>query len=293
MRSIDNRLLITIFIVTLFNGQVSEAVEVQFNSSVSCPGETLYATCSSGEYVVSFLWELHNSTELLQFVATSAFSGATLSSSDGDFTATLDRITPDPSGRNLYLFSSTLAIAGNVNNTNFFCSAGTESLISSPVFTITRFGTPSSPENLRLNGCSTLAWDRPEYTASGFSHFLVSSDSTDNGMNITLTDGSLTVEHFRERISISTIDQCGQASAPIPIVIPATPKLSNPKVALNCSQPLDEPGRQSLSAGIRMQVKHCPCFRKRAMLMSTAIFPGNLSHGGPARGLPLTAVRPA
>ena len=241
MSIMGSRLLIPVFMASILNGQASEPEppEVEFNHSVACIGETLYATCSSHLFAYNLVWLLDNSTVPLEFVASSVVESS-ISNPDENFTATLDSKLPNPSNRFQHLFTSTLTIAGSVNNTDFYCVVGSaDGPLSSPVFTLTRFSIPSAPKNLKFND-TILSWDRPEYTEAGLNHYQVSF----NGSIQNVTAESLPSKRanpIQGNTSVYTIDECGQSSEPSSLsslVSAFLPLLSNPKALIYCNQPL-------------------------------------------------------
>ena len=76
MSIMGSRLLIPVFMASILNGQASEPPEVEFNHSVACIGETLYATCSISDYVRGLSWSVDNAS--LEFGFYVEFSGWSL-----------------------------------------------------------------------------------------------------------------------------------------------------------------------------------------------------------------------
>ena len=238
-------LLAPVLAVTLVSGQL----DLQFDNSTACIGETLYAGCANLHSDTLLFWNANDSFTL-EFGVTSEVGENRALMSDGSIIAiaTLTALVHDdvlPNER--VFFNTTLAITNSVNNTQFYCGAlgvdrGREWI--SPSFNIVRFGTPSAPENLAFNG-TVLSWDRPAYIGgTDLSHYQVSYSGINRNVGDESLDRNQTIP-LHGSVSVYTINECGQSSTPSSLSLPAAslPLLSNPKTQWYCHQPLNQ-GRQ-------------------------------------------------
>ena len=237
-------LLVPVLAVTLVGGQL----DVQFDNSTVCVGETLYASCTNLQANTYLEWHVNDSFSV-DFGLSDGIGEDKAIMINGRIIAIgilttlvqVDSLTTERA-----FFNISLTITNSTNNTQFYCQTrGAGGTWTSPTFNIVRFGTPSAPENLTFNG-TVLSWDRPAYIGgTDLSHYQVSY----NGSNQSVIEESLATDRanpIQGNTSVFTINACGQSSEPTSLPSLESvflPLLSNPKTQWYCHQPLDQ-GRQ-------------------------------------------------